>query len=327
MFTVRAKVLCLTIVAVCMTQASSAETPLIMVLAPQGAVFEQATDGLTEELNGSFVVTSVTFDSGFTAAELDKRIVAVSPRAIVIMGNKPIRLYKEYVDVVRKKKNGIPTVALLASQMEKAIEGLDNVQGIAYETPMVTAVTDFRNVIGKPIGKIGVVYRGVFEPFVKKHTEFCKREKIEVASILIGNEPKSHGREIEKALQQLIRKDKVEAFWIPNDNILLKPVLLGEVWIPMFTKNSLPVIVGVESLVQPALNFGTFAVIPDPKALGEQAAQQCARLENENWKFDAHVVYPAISVYSVLNLKKTLAVADIANINTREVTKVLDGEK
>jgi len=302
----------------------SGESPAIMIVAPQGPVFEQVTSGLDGELDGSFDLIKLTYNKELTAAALNEKVASAPPKAIVLMGNKTIRFYKEYVAAYRNKKNDLPTVTLLASQMEEAVEGLDEVQGIAYETPMVTALINFRSIIGKPINKVGVMYRSVFESFVKQHTEYCKREKIEIRSILIGNEAKSHKKEIDKALEQLIRKDKVEVVWIPNDNILLKPELLGEVWIPTFMKNTVPVIVGVEALVKPDLNFGTYAVIPDPKAMGEQAAGIIFDLEESDWRFGKKKVFPAISVYSVLNMKKALAAANNLKINVNEVSKVLE---
>jgi hypothetical protein len=304
-------------------QVFSGESPAIMIVASQAPVFEQVIEGLHNELAKSFTLTQFTFDSGFTIPYFNTKIAAVRPQAIILMGNKPIRFYKEYVDSFGNKKNDIPVVTLMASQMELAIDGLANVQGIAYETPMVTALVNFRSLIGQPINKVGVLYRGIFERFVKQHTEYCKKEKIEVKSILIGNETKSHKQEIGNALQQLIRKDKVEVVWIPNDNILLKPEILGEIWIPTFIKCKIPVIVGVESLVKPELNFGVYAVIPDPKALGEQAAGIIFDLENSGWQFDRTLVYPPLSVYSVLNMKKAESLPNASKININEVTKIL----
>jgi hypothetical protein len=303
--------------------AFSEELPALVIVSPQGPVFQQAIEGLNNELVKSFSLTKIVFDSSLTDAAFTAKITAVSPKAIILMGNKPIRYYKECIKSDKNNLIGLPVIALLASQMEQAIDGLSNVQGIAYETPMVTALINFRNVINRPIQTVGVIFRGIFEGFVKQHIDYCKKEKIEVKSILIGNDPKSQKQEIQRALQHLISKDNTEVVWVPNDNILLKPDILGEIWIPTFSKHKIPVIVGVESLVRPELDFGAYAVIPDPKALGEQAAGIVFDLQSSDWKFDRTIVYPALSVYSVLNMKKVEALNGTFKINYSEVTKLL----
>ena len=163
----------------------------------------------------------------------------------------------------------------------------------------------------------------MYEPFVIKHSKFCKREKINVTGIKVGNNAKKHKGEITKALKQLLQKDKVDVFWILNDNRLLKPELLTKVWIPTFIKHKIPVIVGVEALAKPELNFGTYAVMPEPESMGAQAAEMIFELEESDWKFEKREIYPAISVYSVLNLNK-LSGFSVKDLNLSEVKKVFD---
>jgi hypothetical protein len=309
----------------CTTTIFSNDMFTVLVVAPHGMIYEQVAEGLGGELGISHSIQTMFFDSNFTAADFNVRLAQNEPTAVVLMGNRTIRVYKQYVDECRKSKNPVPVITLLAAQMEQAIDGLDNVQGIGYETPIVTALVNFRKIINKPIIRVGIVYRSVFEPFVKQQTDYCKKEKIDIVGIMIGTTTKNLTSEIRNALQQLIHKNKVDAVWVPNDNVLLTPEFLGEVWIPVFRKNKIPVIVGVESLVKPELDFGTFAVIPDPKAMGEQAAELVYDLEESGLKFTTTSVYPAISVYSVLNMKKLIAVPGIvpSRLKLDGVSKVL----
>lgn len=304
-------------------RADAEELPALLVVFPSGPAFDLALEGLDSELGELFAISKLSFDSTLTTAQLEKKITAVVPRIIVLMGNKPIRLYKEYIGTFKSGKNDIPVVALLASQMGMSVEGLTNIRGISYETPMVTALISYRNVIGRPVTRVGVVYRTIFEPFVKEHTEFCKREKMDVVGVWVSNDPKTVKKALKKALAQLFNKEKIEVCWILNDNMLLTHELLQEVWIPVAAEHSLPLIVGVESLVQPQLQFGTFAVMPEPKAMGEQAAQIVMRLEDTEWKFEGVQVYPAISVYTVLNMKKAGQVLDVKKLKLNDVTNIL----
>ncbi len=152
---------------------------------------------------------------------------------------------------------------------------------------------------------------------------FCLKEKIEIKGFEIDEDTSKHQIEIGNALQRLLKKEKVDALWIANDNVLLRPDLLGNVWLPALKKNKVPLIVGVEALVNPKLNFGTFAVIPDPVALGEQAAEIIFDLKAEEWEHSGIEIYPAISMYSVLNYKSASEIADKQTLKTYEVSKVL----
>jgi hypothetical protein len=299
----------------------SDDLPKLLIISPDGAIFQETIRGMESEIEESFTLKTMTITKETYESQIGKKIAAEKPNALVIMGNRAIRLYKKHLKAHSGENDTLPVIALLASQVEKSVSSFKQVQGINYETPMVTALVNFRSIIGKNINNVGVIYRSVYEPFVIKHTKFCKREKINVIGIKVGDNAKKHKREISKALKQLLQKDKVDVFWILNDNRLLKPELLMKVWIPTFTKYKIPVIVGVEALAKPKLNFGTYAVMPEPESIGAQAAEIIFELEESDWKFEKREVYPAISVYSVLNLNK-LSGYTPDKLNLTEVNKV-----
>ena len=309
-------------------QADANTTDALLILSPKGDLFESAKNGLVNELKDMFDISTMEVGESTTVDEIQEKCAATSPRAVVLSGNHAIHLYVKHAREHREETASIPVIAILALDMKRAVSGLDNVRGIAYETPMVTALVSFRRIINKPVATVGVVYRKAFEEFIGKHTDYCKKEKISVKSVLIGDDASSHKKEISKALKFLVKKERVDAFWVPNDNILLKPELLIDVWLPVFAAQKVPVIVGVESLVRPELNFGTYAVVPDPVSMGEQAAGIITDLMDNDWESTGSIVYPAISMYSVLNLKKAAFVADVKAINITEVTRVLpEGKK
>jgi hypothetical protein len=299
----------------------------LLILMPKGELFEAAKNGLMNELKYEFALSTMNVNEGTSIEAIDAQITAVSPRAVVLMGNRSITIYAQYVHGYKNKTASLSVLAILALDVKRASTGIENVQCIAYETPMVTALVNFRRVMKQSLESVGVVYRKPFEEFVAKHTEYCKKEKIFVKSIMISDDASAHKKEISKALQQLVQKEQVQAFWVPNDNILLKPELLMDVWLPVFKKFKVPVIVGVESLVRPEIDFGTYAVMPDPQSMGEQTAGLITDLKEQNWRNFGTVIYPAISMYSVLNLKKAALFVDIKSININGITKVLKEEK
>jgi hypothetical protein len=306
----------------CTITVHSNELPRILLFTPDGEIFNQTIRGMKNEFDGSYSLEIAVTSDETTEKSIGEIIVSTSPQAVVLMGNRAIKLYKMYTKTNPDKNGSIPVVALLASQVEKATNGLKNINGIAYETPMITALVNFRAIFGTQLDNVGVIYRDVFKKFVQQHTEYSKREKINIKSILIGNDITKYKREIGKALKQLVLKDKVDVFWLPNDNKLLKTELLVNTWIPMFLKHNIPIIVGVEALVIPENRFGTYAVIPEPMAMGEQAAQIIFDLEETGWKFAEKEFFPAISVYSVLNMAKLSGIST-EKLNLKEVTKIL----
>lgn len=314
-----------------LTQSSeylNSENDQVVIFTTKGNIFDQARNGLVNEIRDEFTVTVVEINENTTVSVIDKAIDGYNlPKAVVLIGNNAIRSYSKYSIHNKQKAEKIQVVTILALDVQRAISGLDNVNAVAYETPMVTALVSFRRVINKPVNSVGVLYRGALKEFIEKNTNYCAKENITVNSVQIDDDTAKIRKEISNTLQNLIQEKKVEALWIANDNVLLRPELLGQVWMPALKKKKIPIIVGVEALVNPELNFGTFAVIPDPAALGEQAAEIIYNLKSDDWEHSGVVIHPAISMYSVLNIKKAKEIAGIENFKTYEVSKVLGGKK
>ena len=291
----------------------------LLVLTPPGELFSDAVNGMKKELEEDFVITVLKKPKEDGGEDIERYFSETRPEAVVIVGNRLLRTY----DSCLKKhpdRSAIPVVSIYALDTERALRPFVNATGISCQTPMVTAVARFRGVVDKPVKTVGVIYRHAFKDFVKKHTRLCSREKITVKSIMIGNERRQHKKEIRKALEQLLGKENVDAVWIPNDNVILTSQLLEDVWLPVFRRSRVPVIVGVEVLVRPELDFGTFAVIPDATGTGIQAANLIFDLMDEGWKTDGVTVQPTLSVFSVLNWKKAKRVYNA--VDTKEVNKV-----
>jgi hypothetical protein len=295
----------------------------VLIITAKGNIFDQARNGLVNELRDDFSISAIEVDEKKSLVDIDLVFNYDKPKAVVLIGNNAIRLYRKYSFKYKDKTASVQTISILALDIKRAVSGIPNVNAIAYETPMVSALVSFRRVISIPLTRVGVLYREPLEEFLEEHTRFCSRENIEIKGMKIGNDPSTHQKEIADALRRLFKREKVDALWIANDDVLLKPDLLGNVWLPALEKKKIPCIVGVESLVSPELNFGTFAVIPDPVALGEQAAEIAFDLKLDNWEHVGVSIHSAFSTYSVLNLKKAKEITKKENLRTYEVSKVL----
>lgn len=300
------------------------ESDQILVFATKGSIFDQARNGLINEIRDDFTVSVIELDENTSTEYIDSVINGYDlPKAAVLIGNNAIRSYIKYSNKNRQKTEPIQVVTILALDVQRAVSGLENVNAIAYETPMLTALVSFRRTFNKPVDKVGVLYRNSLKSFIEKHTHYCAKEKISIRGIEISDDTSKIQLDIASALQNLIGNEKVDALWIPNDNVLLKPEFLGNIWFPALKKKKIPLIVGVEALVNPELNFGTFAVIPDPVALGEQAAEIIYNLKADDWQHTGIMIHPAISMYSVLNIKKAYEIAAKEDFKTYEVSKIL----
>jgi hypothetical protein len=260
----------------------------IFIITANGSIFDQARNELVNELRDEFSISISEINDSATVNTIEEinRLFNnnAPPKAVVLIGNNAIRLYQKYAALHKKKTETIQVITLLALDVPRAVSGLPNVNAVAYETPMITALVNFRRVINKPVSKVGVLYRKPHRDFVTKHTRYCLKENIDIRGIEISENISKHQTEIADGLKMLLKNESVDALWIANDNVLLKPDLLGNVWLPALKKIKVPLIVGVEALANPKLNFGTFAVIPDPVALGEQTAEIIFDLKSSDWE-------------------------------------------
>lgn len=303
---------------------SEEEPDPVLLITAKGGIFDLARNGLVNELRDDFSLSTIEINDTTSLDDIDRIINSFTiPKVVICIGNKAVHLYKSYDSKNRIITKSIQVVTILALDIKRAVAGIPNVNGIAYETPMVTALVGFRRVMGLPLAKVGVIYRAPFRDFLDEHSRYCAREKISIKSFEISNDPSGHKEEISTALRKLVKKEHIDALWIANDDVLLTPDLLGTVWLPILNRTKIPVIVGVEALVKPDLNFGTFAVIPDAVALGEQAADIVFDLKLDNWEHTGTIFHSAFSMYSVLNLKKAKQITKQTTIKTYEVSKVL----
>lgn len=297
----------------------------VLVLTPPGELFNIALNGFRGELEEEFSVTVFEKSKDDNIKDVDRYFTSHTPKAIVIVGNRLLMVYLKYIRKKNKKLADIPVISIFALGTQKFINEFNNAVGISSQAPMLTAIVRFRAVVNKPMEKVGVIHRKVFEENVLKYIRLCDREKIHVKHVMVGDKKNRLKKEIFKALKQLILKDKVEALWIPNDNVILRSDLLVDVWLPICKKYKIPVITGVEVLVKPEIDFGTFAVIPDPKGTGIQAANLIFDLMEKEWKIEEKTVYPTISVYSVLNFKKAKDISK--NVDRGKADKIVGDTK
>jgi len=284
----------------------------ILTFRQMGKDFEDVYLGVSEELGSDFDVKEVAINKKSDVSVITEAMNAYHPKLVILMDNTTIALYKKYQATLGPDAEIIPSVSLMGVMIKDAIADLKNAAGISYEIPIVTSIVSLRAILGLPMKKVGVVNREFLKDFLSQNREFCKREGIEIVNESLPNKSDSYRMLLKKALENLVSKN-IEALWIPNDNALLHPELIKNVWLPFVKKYRIPVVVGVEVLVTPKINLGTFAVLPDHVALGTQAAEIVYDIMDNGWKVDKMRVDPPLAVYKIINLlqaKKSFNVSD-----------------
>lgn len=294
----------------------------LLIIRPEGNAFQEVVKGITDELEGELIVRQLTIDNTITNNSISAHIDSVSPKIVVLMDNRAINAYRKWQENLPDSAV-IPSVACMASFLDKAAEGLKNSTGISYEVPIITSTINLRSIIPKQMTKVGVIHRAFLNDFVQENKKYCSREKIELVTWELPDKAKSYNLKLTKGLRALLKKKRVDALLVLNDNVLLKPELLREVWIPLSNKYRKPVIVGVEVLVQPLLDFGTFAVLPDHANLAIQVAEKVLDIMDNDWNIDRKVIEPPLSVIKVVNLKRAKKYFGVEEKDLENIDKVL----
>ena len=275
----------------------------VLVFLPASPATRQAWQSLRDELSESFDVVTREVSDESTEADVAREIQAVQPRCLLLLGNSASKLYLKY----QQARPGpyLPAVVLMTSFFEQQYPLFHNVTGVSYEVPGITTFVNLRTFVYRPIQRVGVLHRQMFRAYVEQQARLASLEQIQLVPLEMSRSPGPH--EIRKGLDRLIHDEQVDALWVLNDNVLLKPELIAKGWLDILHQNPIAVVVGVGSLVDERLHFGSFAMLPDHAALGVQASNLVFRLRDEGW--DARAVPPELplSIQSVVDLGWTRA--------------------
>ena len=296
----------------------------LLVVRLSGKSFDEVVRGMTDDFEGSFSVSQMYLNERSMPQDIERKIAIVKPRIVVLMDNKAINLYRKYQSQQKDTAVSrlIPSVSLMGVLVDKAIIGMQNSTGICYEVPIVTSAINLQSVLKTELRTVGVIHRDFMTDFIAQSSLYCKKEHIAIAPYLIDSKELDVAAAVSRGLKKLKAEQKINALWIPNDNILLKPDILRDAWIPFVSENRIPVIVGVDVLVDPQLDFGTFAVLPDHMALGSQAAQMIEKIRSNNWHADSLVVEPPLSIYKVINFRQARDKFKVTEKQLQNVDKI-----
>jgi hypothetical protein len=295
---------------------------VVLVLGPQIAAANEVVSGLRDELADHYQIVEHKVTAETSVEALAQIIREVEPRVLVLLDNPTVRLYRAFQAAQPPRSRFPPAVVLMAAFLEQVSSSLENTTGISYEVPAVTGFVNLRSLLGRPLRKIGVLYRHGFEGFVAREGELAAAEGFKLAGRVLDDGDRL--KAVKRGLRRLLDYDHVDAIWVLNDSALLYPELLVRAWLPVLRHGHVPVMVGVSSLVSAKLAFGTFAVLPDHRALGTQAAGLIDNLANANWVVGTHRPLLPVAVEKVLDVGMARALAPIREEKLREVDRLIE---
>lgn len=274
----------------------------LLIIRSGGDAFTEVSNSIISDVKDEFTVSEEILKSDISAKKMKKLIETHNPDLVVLMNNKAVKSFKAYQQSLSQDEKKIPSLSLMTALLSAQIKGLENAAGISYEVPIVTSVVNLRSILQVEDVKIGVVYREFLKSFIDENAEYCKRENIKMVRGFVPSDNKNYKTLLQKGLDLFVsEKHDVNMIWVPNDPVFLNSETIRDVWLPFSDKHSIPIIVGVESMLRSNVNFGTYAVLPDHIALGNQAAELIRDIRTSNWKVDFTIVEPPISIYQVMN--------------------------
>jgi hypothetical protein len=276
----------------------------LLIVRTPGGNYTEIIRGLSAELSEEFAISELVIENESDLVPLTNALAQMRPDILVLIDNQALALVKAYQKTQADITPAIPSVALMGVHIDQLLTGMKNATGILYEVPIVTPVVNLRSILHIPIRTVGVVHREFMNNILVRNRPYCDKEKITLLSYPLPNKKFSFHWALRKGLRQLLAKQKVDALWVLNDNELLTADLVRDVWIPSVQEFKVPIIVGVEVLVAPDLNFGTFAVIPDLVSLGIQAAGLVDKIKENNWQVEKGAMYPPLAVYQFINFRQ-----------------------
>ncbi len=274
------------------------ERPVLLVMGPETSAFNETLESIREEVGEYFQVTYRTINKETLYERFELYVTTLDPKLLVLLDNPALLHYRHFQNKYQGVRATPPAIASMAVYIGEALEKLSikNIMGINYEVPLVSSVSSLRPLIGKPVERVGVLYRKKFSGFIETQRRYCRLEQIELVGFELDNHEKDFYKAIRKGLRHLIRAEKVDAVWVLNDRELLVGNLVGA-WQDRLKFFKKPVIVGVEPLIRKQ-NFGNFAVLPDHYSLGTQVAEISLEIMQNNWQIaqDGRLLEPRSSL-------------------------------
>lgn len=287
---------CLLVMGLVSAQTQASEGKLT-VFQPEGIAFEQVTQAIVDDMSEELDIETVIIDNNINAQTLKSAIDKTTPDAIVLLGNSALNAF---VKLKAEQTSTPPALVTAALFVEQSLGDTDGIIAIRYEVPLVTSLVNTRNAIEQPLKRVGVLYREQLANQMLEQAKYCKAENIELVMEALPTSSINMDKKVVKALKRLVRQD-VDGYILLNDNGLLTATTMKKAWLPILGRQNKPIVVGLDALLDTALNVGSISVAPDHYGLGLQAASSLWDLLDNDWEIEEVEILQPLSVQKNVN--------------------------
>ncbi|MBD3314492.1 MAG: hypothetical protein GF344_01785 [Chitinivibrionales bacterium] len=279
----------------------------LLVIHPEGLNCREVVEGLRRGLEGEYPLSFLIATDSTDRLDVAAAIKRSNSRLVVCIGNEATALLGDYQDIIGPDKPIVPSVHLMGAFIWSQVKDMRNASAIHYEVPFAKVAGLFTRTVGMKVKNLGVLYRPIAGYFVEECAKKAKEVGINIIDIPLPEAPEKALLALDMELKAKLMVDRVDALWIPNDFVIVNKRSLDDVWKSNLRRNRVPVFVGVETLLQPNLKFGTFAALPIQSKLGEQAAGIIFEIVKNNWRVPdgSRIVFPA-DIETVINVPQAL---------------------
>lgn len=291
----------------------------VLIVRKPSKHFAVVRKSIAAELEGHTIIDYI-LDKDSAYAGFKSMILVKKPDLMVLMDNAAVKmglaLGKEEDQFLRS----IPAVATMALNLNKLLKNNKRIAGIAYEVPGFTVITQFRQILAKPIKKVLVMYRkSEFTDTIKDLKFRLSREKIDLIALNAeakGKDLESINQFLEDNIKTRVSRNKIDAVLVLSDNILLNTKSFGNIWLKKAKTIGIPFLCGIDRFVSREIDFCTYGASPNHESLGEQVAELILAILEDGETPEDLGVEKIISVVKKINLDKVMKLKlGLNNIN------------
>jgi ABC-type uncharacterized transport system substrate-binding protein len=279
----------------------------LAALMPGEGKFMSVLEELRKQTGNNYRIHVIDMNKFSNAEDIAAQCSANNIQALILMDTKAIRAAMALEKIDSAFKN-LPKFALMTLMVEATSRGLSNVAGVKFEVPFYTVVVNFRIISRKDIKKIGIFYRRSFSGIIEESKKFLGKEGIAICPICIDCDSKQKAdpdnalKIMNSSLDQMVRDEKIDAFLVPADNLIVNSKSLGAFWINKVKKMKIPVIAPLDMLASSKVGAAIFTADPDLPQLAAQAAGQIVGFFEDRTSMEQIGFEPTISIKSTLNI-------------------------
>lgn len=295
----------------------------ILIVQSRDDYFSTVTNKLESELSGSF--NFVKLKKIRDTNEIAEIIPNLSPKVIIIFEKhaKSSSLYwfREYLQSHKSKFSNTAFIFVKDFFVDKSEIFMDNAAGISFLPPIILGVEKLQKDFNKEIRSIGIINPRSMRKMIIENSASCILQGISLTMKVVPdrNDP-SFLKAVTDALDNM-KKQKVDALWILEDENLLQLKLVRDVWKPFIEKSGISTIVNNEALLTAPWDIGTVCIIPDPQQVSSQIAKKLLELQRDNWNVYAPSIDP-LDIYSKQLKKIALSRSTMASVSQNRQIEV-----